>query len=200
MYKTPIAAACLLALAACVSSSEPGEGTLRPALVKYLAERGDLCLGKFDWPVEVSERDARMGTRDAVQMPVLEKVGVVTSSAGPEKTRYELTETGRKYYIARETTRVSADGSKSVRRGDFCAGKLSLDSIVSWSEPGTVGDHLETTVSYTYRIDAAPWTRDPDVQKVFPMVDRVVKGEGRLQLQQAMKLTRKGWVAVVPTE
>ena len=200
------------AISACTTSTDIGEGSFRPAVEKYLAERGDLCLGKFDWPIEVSERDRLIGTRDAIQMPVLEKVGIVASSIGTSKrndfgtekelpvTRYDLTESGRKFYIARETTHVGADGRKTVRRGDFCAGKLSLDGIVAWDAPKTVGDHMETTVSYTYHIAAAPWTRDPEVQKAFPMVDRVVKGEGTMQLKQALKLTRRGWVAVDPAE
>jgi hypothetical protein len=205
-------AAVALTLTACALPGETNEGALRPAMEKFLAERGDLCLGKHDWPIEVSERDASIGARDAVQMPVLEKAGIVSSSRafskrnefGTERelpvTRYDLTETGRKYYIARETTQVSADGRKTVHAGDFCAGKLSLDSIVAWDAPKTVGDHLETTVSYTYHIDAAPWAKDPEVQKVFPMVGRIVKGEGSMQLKQALRLTRRGWVAINPWE
>jgi cytochrome c peroxidase len=34
----------------------PSYASLRPALEKYLAERGDLCLGKPDWPV-LEKRD-----------------------------------------------------------------------------------------------------------------------------------------------
>jgi hypothetical protein len=206
------AAAGLLLFSAGAHSADPSERSLRPALVKYLAERGDLCLGKYDWPIGVTGREAMIGTRDAIQMPVLQKVGLVKSSPGSAQrnvdgvvrtlpaTRYELTGEGRKFYIARETTQMSADGRKTVRRSDFCAGKLSLDSIVGWDAPKTAGDHIETTVTYTYRIAAARWTRDPDVQKVFPMIDRVVKGEGTMQLKQALRLTRKGWAAVDPWE
>jgi hypothetical protein len=196
----PAAAAAVLALAACASPGGATESALRPAMERFLAERGDLCLGKFDWPIEVSERDARIGTRDAIQMPVLEKVGIVSSSPEAGKTRYELTETGRKYYIGRETAQVSPDGKKTVHHGDFCVGKLSLDTIVGWDEPRTVGDQQETTVTYTYHIAAAPWTFNPDVQKVFPMVERIVKGQGTMELKQSLKLTRDGWVATSPWE
>jgi hypothetical protein len=183
---------------------------LRPALKKYLKEHGDLCLGKFDWPIGVSESDRQMGTRDAVQMPVLEKMGLVASSKGSEKrkdgdgekvvsvTRYELTGKGKKFYLPRETTHVSADGKKTVRHGDFCAGKISLDAIVGWDTPRTVDGQLETTVAYTYKISAAAWTRDPEARKVFPMVDRIIKGQGTMQLQQPFRLMRDGWIAVTP--
>ncbi|HMH19020.1 MAG TPA: hypothetical protein VK572_12830 [Burkholderiales bacterium] len=198
----------LSGFAACGHSMEPIAENLRPALEKFLKEKGDLCLGKFDWPIGVSEHDSRIGTRDALQMPVLEKIGIVVSSKASEKrkegdiektvpvTRYRLTEAGRKSYIARETSHAGPDGTKVVHRGDFCAGKLSLDSLVGWEAPRTVGDHQETTVAYTYRIAAAEWARNPDVQKVFPMVERIVKGEGKLQLRQLFRLTKDGWMAV----
>ena len=196
------------AVAACGHAAEPDRQSLRAALEKFLQARGDLCLGKFDWPIEVSERARRLGTRDALQMPVLEKMGLVSSKAlekreeGVEKnvmvTRYELTEAGRKVYLARETTNAGADGKTIVHHGDFCAGKLSLDTLVGWDVPRTVGDQLETTVIYTYRIAAAEWARNPAVQKVFPMVGRIIKGEGKMQLVQRFTLTKDGWAAVSP--
>lgn len=196
------------AFAACGHSAEPTPQSLRPVLEKFLKEEGYLCLGKFDWPIEVSERDGLLGTRDAVQMPVLEHLGIVSSEVlekreeGAEKsgtvTRYELTEAGRKFYRVRDTTNVSADGKKIVHHGDFCAGKLSLDRIVGWDPPRTVGDDRQTTVTYTYKIAAADWARKPEIQKVFPMVGRIIKGEGTLQLEQLFRLTKDGWVAVTP--
>jgi hypothetical protein len=48
-------------------------------------------------------------------------------------------------------------------------------------------------VTYTYKVDAAPWTGDADVQKAFPMVDRVVRGAGTMQLKQNFKRTEGGW-------
>jgi hypothetical protein len=145
-------------------------------------------------------------------MPVLEKIGIVVSSKGSEMrkegdeektvpvTRYELTEAGRKFYLARETIQVSADGKKTVHRRDFCAGKLSLDAIVGWDTPKNAEGRLETTVTYTYKIAAAAWTRNPDAQKVFPMVDRIVKGAGTMQLKQLFRSTKDGWTAVNPWE
>lgn len=203
-------AAGTFSFAACCHSMEPTRDNLRPALQKYLREKGDLCLGKFDWPIDVSEHDREIGTRDALQMPVLEKIGIVISSKGSAKrmeggsekivpvTRYKLTKTGKKFYLARETIQVSADGKKTVHRGDFCAGKLSLDSIVGWDAPQTVGDHQEATVAYTYKFAAADWTRNPEIRKVFPMVDRIVNGAGTMQLKQLFRLTKNGWVAVNP--
>jgi len=196
------------AFAACGHSAEPTQQSLRPVLEKFLKEEGYLCLGKFDWPIEVGERDELLGTRDAVQMPVLEHLGIVSSEVleKPEEgavksvtvTRYALTEAGRKFYRARDTMNVSADGKKIVHHGDFCAGKLSLDRIVGWDPPRTVGDDQQVTITYTYKIAAADWARKPEIQKVFPMVGRIIKGEGTMQLQQLFRLTKDGWVAVPP--
>jgi hypothetical protein len=200
--------AALCAFAAYSHAAQPTRQALRAALEKYLQERGNLCLGKFDWPIEVSERDSRLGTRDAVQMPVLEKVGIVSSKVVEKReegagqavtvTRYELTEAGRKFYLARDTANVSADGGQIVHHGDFCAGKLSLDKIVGWDTPQVAGDDQQTMVTYTYKIAAANWARKSEIQKVFPMVDRIIKGEGTMQLKQLFRLTKDGWVAENP--
>lgn len=201
-------AAGLCIFAACAPAAEPVPAGLRAALEKFLQEKGNLCLGKFDWPIEVSERDASLGTRDAMQMPVLEKLGVVSSTLvekreeGADRTftvmLYELTAKGKKFYLARDTASAGADGKAVVHHGDFCAGKLSLDRIISWSTPLGEAAVKQATVAYTYRVAAADWARKPEAQKVFPMVERIVKGEGRLQLDQLFQLTEAGWVAVTP--
>src|SRR5580698_11600853 len=54
----------------------PNRANFLMAVNDFLAQRGHLCLAKYDWPIEVavdsSEPDAR-------QMPVLEKLGLVIS-------------------------------------------------------------------------------------------------------------------------
>ncbi|WP_295538004.1 hypothetical protein [uncultured Pseudacidovorax sp.] len=40
----------------------------------------------------------------------------------------------------------------------------------------------------------APWARDAEAQRVFPMVARVVEGDGRLELRQAFVRGEQGWV------
>ena len=78
---------CVVAVAWCIGATagfaaptQPNRTAVTIALRDYLAKQGNFCLGKFDWPIDVSERDFQMGTRDAVQMPVLEKLGLVVSS------------------------------------------------------------------------------------------------------------------------
>ncbi|MES2152933.1 MAG: hypothetical protein V4508_24410 [Pseudomonadota bacterium] len=174
----------LLCLAcAAHAAPAPNQLTISGALQHYLAERGDLCVGKFDWPIAVGAQDRDAGSRDALQMPVLEKLGMVVGERDGETTRYALSEAGKKFYIKRREGKA-----------DFCAGKIKLKKVVRWTPPDAAG---ETTVSYTYTIAAAPWTRDSAAQQVFPMVDRVVKGQGSLQLTQRLKWLHRRWVAVL---
>lgn len=207
-----IATLCLSAAGICGAPVEPNPARLRAALERYLAQQGNLCLGKYDWPIEVSAHDIEVGTRDAVQMPVLEKLGLVVSSSIPATgsegepvhlaavTRYALTAAGRKFYLNKGTASAVPGGAKVEHRGDFCAAKLSLDRIIGWDELKADASRREIVVTYTYRIAAASWTRNAEIQKVFPMVDRVVKGERILQLKQHFRLMRDAWVAANPWE
>jgi hypothetical protein len=190
----------LTGLAACSGRSEANRDSFTAAVNGYLDKRGDLCLGKYDWPIEVSAQEIQAGGRNAVQLPVLEKLGVVRSTAlsddgHPQSgaaqlmiRRYELTETGKKYYLKRE------GGGTHARSADFCAAKLSLDKIVAW-EVHKNGAQSEAVVTYTYRVDAAPWAQDADAQRVFPAVARVLSGAGKAQLREAFTLTGDGWAA-----
>lgn len=186
----------LAALAGCgPQKPEANLQNLTVAMNDYLAKRGDLCLGKTQWPIDVPQREVGTRARNAVQMPVLEHVGLVSASTAKVQdakegeqpteitvTRYALTDEGKKYFHTREP------------QNDFCAAHLTLDKIVGWEAPKDGKDASAVVVTYTYKIDAAPWTSDTDVQKVFPMVDRVVRGAGTMQLKQNFKRAESGWV------
>jgi hypothetical protein len=184
------------------------QAVLSAALQNYLAQQGDFCLGKFDWPIDVSAHDITVHTNNALQMPVLEKLGLVSSSDSTvvrkiDETdttvpvrRYVLTAAGQQFYLRKTMHSVTSSGDQATHRGDFCAARLSLDKIVGWDEPHSAAAYQETTVNYTYRIAAADWTHNPNVRKAFPMLDRIVGGAGTLQLQQRVRLTPTGWVAV----
>ena len=178
----------------------------KPAVEEYLQEKGYLCLGKFDWPISVSDIDRQARTKDAVQMPVLEKQGLASAARADvgapadaaAVTRYDLSETGRKYYLINKPAAPTGDAS-TVHRGDLCGATLKLDQIIKWQTPEIVDGHPQTTVRYTYRIvDPADWILDADVNRVFPMVHRLLIGARSLQLEQAFEWADGRWVAVVP--
>jgi hypothetical protein len=175
------------------------------ALRAYLAERGELCLGKNEWPIDVTEREAELGTRDAKQMPVLERLGIVSSTDAVAQRkseeevysvrvkRYELTAAGRTFYHPRNVK--NAQGNV-VRSSDLCAAELSLDQIKNSQVTTAANGQQSAVLWYTYRVAPAPWTADPEVQRVFPMVARVIHGAGKDELREEVTLGKDGWVAV----
>lgn len=195
----------VIALAGCARSSEPSADQFAAGLTAYLAQRGDLCLAKTDWPIDLTQHEIDSGARNALQLPVLERLRLVSSTVAEvdvkddqevphhmKVRRYALTDSGRQFFITREQPRP--DGGKE-RRGDFCAAKLSLDKVVRWDLTGTGKDRV-AVVSYTYQVQAAPWTADAELRKVFPVVANVIQGAGSAQLQERFRQTETGWVAV----
>lgn len=181
----------------------------RDAVRGYLAQHGNLCLGKMDWPVDVSELDRRARGRDALQMPVLESLGLVTSHAATAMrvegvgvreegaavpvavTRYELTASGRQWLRPREVIAPNGpQGDRVVRREDLCVATLGLDRLTSWK---TAPD--AAIASYTYTADAAPWSHSPEFRRVFPLVAGLLDGERRDALRQRFARVDGRWVA-----
>jgi hypothetical protein len=182
--------------------------TFSQGVSDYLAQKGKLCLAKYDWPVNVTPRENKDGARDALQMPVMQKLGLVSeadamvnykteeTSEAVHVRQYSLTDAGRKYYISSPVARTASDGKKIEHPQDLCVATLALDHVVGWEPPHDDNGRQETAVTYTYKlVDVAPWTRDRDAQRVFPMVARVVDGAGTMQLKAVFQLTDNGWVA-----
>jgi hypothetical protein len=63
--------------------AQPSERELTRAVTHYLSDHGDLCVGKFTWPRVVTHQDQLARTNDAVQLPVLERLGLVESADIP---------------------------------------------------------------------------------------------------------------------
>jgi hypothetical protein len=199
-----LAMAGVLGLAACAKPNEATAENFTAAMNTYLAQRGELCVGKSQWPIDVNEREIRSNARNAVQMPVLEKLGLVAMSVAEvdlkddegvshlvKVRRYALTDEGRKYYVARGREQAGGKAPPS----DFCAAKLSLDKVVGWTAPVNPQAGGQMVVSYTYRAEPAPWMQDPEAQRVFPVVANVLRGAGSAQLTETFRQTDAGWVA-----
>jgi hypothetical protein len=185
---------------------DPNRDNFTVAVNDFLAQRGHLCLGKYEWPVYVVDADKADQTNDSVQMPVLEKLGIVTGKdmmvqgndhgkkVVSHARQYQLTKEGEKYYL--HIPEVIATPTKRITHpADFCVATLTLDKVVGWEKPVQRNGETMTSVTYTYKIDPAPWAKNPDFLRVFPMVQRVIEGQGTMQLREGMHLTSKGWVA-----
>lgn len=212
MTRQPLLTISLIALtvlAGCgPNKRELNAANLTQAMNDYLARRGELCLAKNSWPVVVTEAESHAGSRNALQMPVLERLGLVEGAdASVEQTgedgaitraharRYQLTAEGRKYYLARPARKTPTGDRFTEASHDFCAARLSLDKVVGWEPSNTPGARNEAVVTYTYKVEPAPWTADRALRAVFPMVDTVIRGAGIMQLRETVVLGARGWEA-----
>ena len=205
-YKTAVMVAlAAFALAGCSKPDRPpSREAFEAGLRTFLADGHDqLCLGMYDWPMDLTEAEAGANSRHAVQLPVFEKLGLATSTIVPVPKstenpdgaikRYALTDEGRKYYKPHAYT--GRDGT--AHQNDFCVARLSLEKVEGWQLDTHGAQHAAATVSYTYRIEPAPWMKDPEAVRVLPMVAKVIKGAGGgLQMHQGFTLGQQGWVAV----
>ncbi|MFC0400208.1 hypothetical protein [Paraburkholderia rhizosphaerae] len=185
---------CLLAACSSTHNDEPNRENLTAALSSFLDAHGDMCIGKMKWPIDITKDEAQQRTANSLQLPVLEKVGLVHKQQISDSTmRYTLSDEGKKYYLDKQLPSMAANGTVTMHQGDVCYGKLHIDKVIGWDLPHNVNGTERTVITYTYTIEAAPWTRDPDVQRVFPVVAMVVRSGGALQLKQVVVLTKDGW-------
>ena len=200
----------LALLAACHSKEAqlPNRDNFTAAVNDYLAQRGNLCLAKYDWPIAVTEADRQARSLDSQQMPALETLGLVTgkdasvtrkSASGATAVlparEYALTAEGQKYYLHVPVV-VATPTEHVTHPADFCVARLTLDRLFGWEKPQTINGRSVTSVLFSYRIvDPAPWLRTPDARRAFPMAIRSIDNAGVLQLRLGVHLTPDGWVA-----
>jgi hypothetical protein len=214
--------ACMAGVAQ-ATTTDPGQKELTQAVKKFLVDHGDLCMAKYTWPRDVTPGDESTDRNDVAQLPVLEHLGVVksvevpappkTTAAGdaqagaPQSSqaapaeptrRYSLTEKGQQYYLKKKHTIIGPHDLPTEHDADFCVAHLTLDKVVKWSPPEPVHDRLQTVVRYTYHVKAADWMSDPDAQKVFPIVDRIIRGDGSRMMSATVALQDGKWVPVLP--
>ena len=204
-----LAAALAAPLVHAADAPAPDLAAATAAVTRYLADHGDFCLGKMDWPVDLSARDLRARGRDVLQMPVLERLGLVSGAdatamrvegadvddgATPQPVavhRYQLTPLGEQWMREREILVAGPDGDRLVRRRDLCAAHLGLDAVVDWRKSDTADRWVAT---YTYVATPAPWSADPAFRQAFPMAARVLTGSREMQLKQAFRREGERWV------
>jgi hypothetical protein len=194
----------LFALIACSNTKKPSDANFTKAINEYLAKHGEACtvIGR-QFPIDVprSEQNAQYGI--GPKLTALEQAGLVHASdttaavhgmldplrgsTPPQSIKqYELTTDGKRYFQQIPGTLGQTSG--------FCYGQKSVDSIVKWTEPATVGTSSQTEVTYTYRIAApASWAERSEVQKAFSDIRTTVNGASKTTEVAGLQLTSKGW-------
>ena len=151
-------------------------------------------MAKADWPIDVNARDVAARTRNSIQLPVLERQGLVSAKDGYVDWRDDENQAVERVSTRRyELTAAGREAMKPAKNGkpDLCAGRLEVDRIVSVS--GT--DEGRASVHFQYRFKAEPWVQSDEVRRVFPMVDALLQGEGRMEMQQGFHVEGAAWVA-----
>lgn len=201
-----LAATTTLLLAGCDRPDMASEAGFRAALDQHLQAHGDLCIGRHAWPVDVPDGPGATQLRDGIQMPALEHAGLVAhvpaqmtlhhqdgSDEVVKALRYDLTDKGRQQLNPHPRTAARTAGADAP---DLCYGHVRLARVTGWDKPHDTADkpaRLATTVRYTYTLEPAPWAHDAMVQGAFPVLARVMRGSGTLELKQEMVATGGGW-------
>jgi len=199
-----ISIATLLFITACNGTKKTNARNFTKAIDQYIAKHGDVCTAivrQFPIDVPLSEQKEQYGIGS--KLAALEQAGLVNSSdttavvhgmldplrgsTPPQPVkRYALTPEGKKYF--QELPNPLGQASA------FCYGQKTVDSIVKWTEPMTMGAFSQTEVTYTYRIvNLAGWAERPDVQRVFPDIGATVSGASKTNQVVTLRLTNQGW-------
>jgi hypothetical protein len=196
-------AGCLF-LAACNDVKRPSPGNFTRAINLYLAKQADVCTASVrQFPVDVPRLEQKEQYGIGPKLAALEQAGLVHSSdttavvhgmldplqgsTSPQPVkRYDLTPEGKKYFQELP--------NPLGQTGAFCYGQKTVDSIVKWTEPMTMGAFSQTEVTYTYRIvNLSGWAQRPDVQHVFSDVRDTVNAASKTNQIAGLQLTNQGW-------
>ena len=136
----------LALLAACTDrqARAPNRANFTAAVADYLAQRGHLCIAKYDWPIAVTQADRQARSPDAQQLPGLEALGLVArhdtsvsrrgadgAAATLPAREYALTAEGSKYYL-HVPGGVATPTSRVTHPADFCVSRLAMDRVFGW--------------------------------------------------------------------
>jgi hypothetical protein len=191
----------LIAIAGCSNPKEANNDNFTHAINAYLAVKGKACLNtSWQFPVDIQKSQISWNKTRLANMEALESAGLLKAtdtsamvhtmfsaeSKSEPVRRYSLTDTGKKYL--QPTVGLFASGTS------FCYGQESVDSIVKWTVPSTVGGFTVTRVVYTYRLkNMADWAHNPQIIHQFHEVQQEMEGANSEDRTIALELTNKGW-------
>ena len=165
-------------LTACNSAKKPSDTNFTKAINQYLAKHGE---GLYGDRSGVSRGSSLNRSRGSVRYWYADgRAGTGWPGA------FERYDGGRSwdagcsarlnFTATRKAIRTDCGGQKYFQQipgifgqtVGFCYGQKSVDSIVKWTEPVTMGASSQTEVTYTYKIvDLAPWAERSEVQQRF---------------------------------
>ncbi len=193
-----------LSLAACNNVKKPSNANFTKAINQYLVNHGETCTSiGHQFPVDIPKSEQKNQYGIGPQMAALEQADLVHSSdttavvhgmldalqgsTPPQPVkRYELTVEGKKYL--RQAPGLLGQTSS------FCYGQKTVNAIVKWTEPMTMGAYSQTEVTYTYKIvNLAGWAQRPDVQHAFSDVRDTVNAASKTNQIAGLQLTNQGW-------
>jgi len=195
----------ILFLTACSNPKTPNDDNFRKAINQYLQAHGQACtwIGQ-GFPVDISETRLNSGFGIDSKMAVLERAGLVQSTAavvrvpevfGPSiqrhVRRYQPTNAGKQYLQQTQAALGQTAG--------FCYGTKAVDSIVKWTQPAVIGPATQSEVTYTYTItNLAPWAQRPDIQDQFGDIRTTIAGISKANELAGLQLTNRGWEVPIP--
>ncbi len=199
-----VALAGILLFTACNDSKKPGNANFSRAINHYLAKHGEACVSIGQtFPIDVPESKEQDQFGIATEMAALEQTGLAHASnttavvhgmldalRGPTPPqpvkRYELADEGKKYF--RQSPGIFE------KNGEFCYGQKTVDTIVKWTEPMTIGAYSQTEVTYTYKlVNVADWAEQPGMQRAFPDIRTTIGGASKTDQIAGLQLTNQGW-------
>lgn len=202
--KTAAVLAAVAALGGCHKAGPTADReTFTAGVSDYLTHKGRICFD-YTWPVDVRPEEHPGNSRNALQMPVLERLGLTQAADAMKEYKtedetetvkvreYTLTDMGRKFYVEK----LAKDAHPERQSFGLCAATLTLDKVVGWEPPHKDAAGVpQTAVTYTFNIRAEPWMQDPEAQKVFPMIATLQHGAGTMQLKEAFTVVNGRWQA-----
>lgn len=204
-----ISIASLLFLIACNKAKRPTPENFTEAINQYLSRHGVTCtsIGR-EFPIDIPASVQPSGYGFGPQLVALQHAGLVSEkgaiavihgmldavrgSTPPQAVRrYQLTTEGAKYF-----QQVS---STLGRTGGFCYGQKTVDSVLKWTDPVSIGATSQTEVTYTYKIVNLPaWAELSEIQESFPDIKGTVDGASKSNQMLDLQLATDGWQAVTP--
>jgi hypothetical protein len=192
-------------LAACNSATKPSDSNFRKAIDEYLVKHGDTCtVIDRQFPIDLPKLEQNEQYGIGPKLAALTQAGLMHATdttavvhglldllqgSGPAQPvrRYELTEFGKKYF-------QQIAGGVFGRTTQFCYGHKTVDAIVKWTQPATMGGSTQTEVTYTYKIaDLAAWAERPEVLRAFSDIQVEIAGQSKVAQIAGLQLTNKGW-------